>query len=430
MGVLSRLQMPSFDALDHLVRTHTALSAGLLFAMTVLIVTILWWRRRYLSGGQQVLLGLLLASCVVQQFNLAFLLLTIFAYSHREGLLAFRKLSVLAIIGFVAVSFVLWFLYTYHALEPSKLAIAAGSSHTRQALKTLLDYPKFRLVWGYVLQRPLLSIPVAFGLLACFHTTSREKSDQKALFLMLMFAGPLLINGFVKTHYQAFRYGIHVDIFYLTLAGLGAVTAPIVLKQICFGRDPHLTLPDQGAPRFQRNHWVTIVPALCLVALLDLNPVNAWWLSARGEYHLEQRWHRYFPPVSYPDFKTTAQYVRDRMHSDDLVVAVYTTREYYNYLGRLDYWVGTGHFDGQTYREGQVAKDLYVAVPQITDVDQLKEVLEGNDGKRKWLLAASKSLHPPGNKNLTPQIVDYILALQDKVVYIGKDQNHKVYLIE
>lgn len=426
--VLSRFQTPSFDALDHLVRAHAALSAWLLVATAVLIVAMLWWSRRHLSRGQQVLLGLILASCGLQQFNVAFPLFMIFAYTHRKGLLAFRKPSVLATAGFIAVSFTLWFLYAYFALEPSEQAIAWGSTHTRQALKTLLNYPSFRLVWGYVLARPLLSIPAAFGFLACFHAAASEKGDQKALFLMLMFAGPLFLNGLMESHYELFRYSVHVDVFYLTLAALGAVAAPLVLNQICLGRAPHITLSDEAAPEFPKTCGVAALLALSLIAFWDLNPVKTWTTTGLDCY-AKQGTHGHFLPDCYPDFKGAARYVRSRMRPDDMLIAVLTTREYYNYLGRLDYWVGMGTPDLRTYPDGEILKDLYVAVPQIRTVDELKAILQKNDSKRKWLLASSRSLRS-NNPSLTPQIVDYIVALQNKVVYVAKDQNQQVYVIE
>ena len=129
----------------------------------------------------------------------------------------------------------------------------------------------------------------------------------------------------------------------------------------------------------------------------------------------------------YPDFATPAAYVKTQARPED-VVLVLDLREIYAYLGRADYWVRSAVYELQTYRDGDVLRDKYVATPLITDLEVLERTLNGRPGIRKWLIASDRMM--ARTSALSAEIKDFIRGQGRRVVYVGLDGSTKVYLFD
>ncbi len=165
---------------------------------------------------------------------------------------------------------------------------------------------------------------------------------------------------------------------------------------------------------------------MVLVLLVDLNPLRSWLITQRG--HHNKGWlYQVFGMERYVDYATPAAYVKARARPED-VILVLDLREIYAYLGRADYWVRSAVYELQTYRDGNVLRDKYVATPLITNLEALERTFDERPDTRKWLIASDGMV--ANTRALSQDIKDFIPAQADRVVYVGLDRSTKVYLFD
>src|SRR5690606_36605031 len=155
---------------------------------------------------------------------------------------------------------------------------------------------------------------------------------------------------------------------------------------------------------------------------VDLNPLRGW-LVVQRDYLSEGPAYSAFGFETHPDYKTTAGFLASNASAEDLVI-VLDSREYYNYLGRTDYWVRSAIYETQSYRRGGRLRDLYVATPLIMSAAELEELLE-QPGRTKWLAASDSMLRTTAAVN--DEIKSFIASRRDHVVYVARDGHTKVY---
>ncbi len=355
--------------------------------------------------------------CALQLFNFALLALLALAFAKREGIAAFGRRDVIAAAALLGVVFVAWVAAAAAlGLGPSDPAL--GSTGVKGIVRAALDYPHFFIFWGFAREWPMASAAALVGALWAFDRASRgaaagalDGTGAASAFVLLTLLVPLVTNGLFDTSYQFFRYNVPLDTLYFTLIALAL------------------------------SRWTDLVPALparlrglapgkaagtALLALLvlsfDLNPLRGWFVVAR-DYDSDGPAYRAFGLASYPDFQTTSAFIAEHAAEDDLIITP-DSREYYNYLGKVDYWIRSGIYETQTYAEGGRLKDLYVGSPLLMSSEELEAVLAEPD-RTKWLAASDESLGT--TRAVSDDLKAFIRNSEHRVVYVGRDGATKVY---
>jgi hypothetical protein len=157
-----------------------------------------------------------------------------------------------------------------------------------------------------------------------------------------------------------------------------------------------------------------------------LNPLRAW-LAVDRDYRNDGALHRTFGVTAYSDFKSTAAYVAAHAAPNDLIVTP-DSREYYNYLGRVDLWLRSSRYEDQSYVHKGERRDLYVDAPAVETLPELQAVL-ATPNRTKWVLASSSVLTDP-KAAVSPEIRSFLRNAEKHVVYVGLDRDRKVYRFE
>jgi 4-amino-4-deoxy-L-arabinose transferase-like glycosyltransferase len=411
--------------LDALIDAAPWLLIGL--AAALLLGTAVWSLRSSRPVLQRAMVWLIAVSCLLQLFNIALLAWLGLAFSKREGLAAFRRADVIAAAGFIAVAFIGWLiLAVLLGLGVADSGQATGGF--KASVRSLLNYPHFFSFWAYAREWPMASVVALIGGLWAFHKASSPSSPsgiegsptattgstaEASGFVLLALATPLVVNGLFDTAFEFFRYSVPFNTFYFTLIGLALVHWREVLAGL--GGSRRRGPLSSGAAG-------TVLLSM-LVLAFDLNPLRAW-LVTRQEHLNESAVYRAFDMESNRDFKAPAEFVASNATVEDLII-VLDSREYYNYIGRLDYWVRTSVYESQTYRgdDGRL-RDRYVGTPLIMSVDELSEVLAAPQ-RRKWLIASDEMLR--NTRAVTDDIKAFIFEQHERIVYVGRDGTTKVY---
>ncbi len=424
LKILGRFDLPSFELLENLYRT--AIPASVILTLACLALAAFYLASiRKVMGIDHLLVLLIALFCYLHQFNLVLLFFFIYLFIQNEGLLALRHRQMQGLSVAVVLVFSFWLVYGLLYSEPNQHVLSGESTHLRQTVKALFDYPRFRIVWGFVLERPIMSFMAAFGFLWSFQLAAQKPGQRNALFLILAFFVPLFAAGLFETRYELFRYVFHLDMLYFTLFVLGLAKWHAVI-QLLFSRGKTLGTGHLASLN-SNTHTRIVASGLLLFAALfiDLNPVKSWLSTERG-YQESSTLYKWFDLDYYPDKKTPALFVKKRLTEDDIVI-VLDAREQYNYIGKADYVIRTAMYETQTYLEGGRLRDLYIGTPLITSLQELKRILSENRDRRIWLVASSRRLRR--TKAVSANIVTFIEGLTSRVVYIGKDHDHKVYLL-
>ncbi len=413
--VARQIHLPDLTLVATLWERAPVVTLLLALAFVAAAVFIARARSLPLSRLEVFVVAVIAASCVLQQLNAALIGILVLAYLKRDGLEGFMRSDVLASLCLVAVGLLLWAGLGFgldlggHGQESALVAL-------RRTVKQLLDYPRFEVFWSFLYERPLTSIVAVIGGAWAFDRAARREPDDAALYLILIFALPLIVNGLFSYPFDSFRYMVPFDVFYFCFVALGLSKWPELIPALG-GRAPAV----QGT----QATWVALILA-GLVLVYDLNPLRGFLMTQR-QHRNEGVAYGLFGMEGYPDYRTPAHYVRDHSSPEDAVL-VLDSREIYAYLGRTDHWVRSARHELQTYYEGDVLRDKYVTTPLIMDVEKLQITLLSPGVGRSWLIASDWMM--ANTRAVSPEIKAFIRGQSDRVVYVGLDGSTKVYLFD
>ena len=124
-----------------------------------------------------------------------------------------------------------------------------------------------------------------------------------------------------------------------------------------------------------------------------MNPLRGW-LAVERQYSNDGALYRTFGITAYGDFKTTADYVARHAPPHDLIVTP-DSREYYNYLGRVDLWLRSGRYEDQSYiaqgASGAICTSTRRSSRRLAEL----EAALAMPNRTKWVLASSAALADP-----------------------------------
>ena len=370
--------------------------------------------RRFGSPARErVMLALIAVFAAVQLFNLALIGALVLAFSKRTGLPSLRSAEVLAAGALIAATFMAWVVVVLvmgievSPLEPLGL---------RTVVRELLDFPYFYVFWGFPNEWPLAAAVASVGALVAFHRAARGQ-DAAAGFALLALAGPLVGNALFSSPFEIFRYNAAFNTLFFVFVALAFVH----WRELVPAWRPTLLQP-------QRRAAVALGTAMLVVlaTAYDLNPLRGW-LAVERAYSNDGALYRTFGVTAYSDYKTTADYVARHASPHDLIVTP-DSREYYNYLGRVDFWLRSGRYEDQSYVVKGKRRDLYVDTPLVATLPELQAALAAPN-RTKWVLASSRVLADP-KAPVAPEIREFLRAEERRVVYVGLDRDRKVYRFE
>jgi 4-amino-4-deoxy-L-arabinose transferase-like glycosyltransferase len=362
---------------------------------------------------ERILLALIAAFAAVQLFNLALVGALVLAFVKRTGLPSLRSSEVLAAAALIAATFVAWIAAVLAVgIEVSPLE----SLTLRTIVRELLDFPYFYVFWGFPNEWPLAAAVASVGALVAFHRAALGR-DKAAGFALLALAGPLVSNALFSSPFEIFRYNAAFNTLFFVFVALAFVH----WRELVPAWRPAL----HGSPRRALASLVTAMLVL-LATAYDLNPLRGW-LALERQYSNGGTLYRTFGVTAYSDFKTTAEYVARHATPHDLIVTP-DSREYFNYLGRVDLWLRSGRYEDQSYVRKGTRRDLYVDTPLVVTLPELKAAL-ATPNQIKWVLASSALLSDP-KAPVAPDIRAFLREEEQRVVYVGLDRDRKVYRFE
>jgi hypothetical protein len=363
---------------------------------------------------ERILLALIAAFAAVQLFNLALVGTLVLAFAKRTGLPSLRSSEVLAAAALIAATFVAWIA----AVLALGIDVSPLESLTlRTIVRELLDFPYFYVFWGFPNEWPLAAAVASVGALVAFHRAALGR-DKAAGFALLALAGPLVSNALFSSPFEIFRYNAAFNTLFFVFVALAFVH----WRELVPAWRP-TTL--HGPPRRALASLVTAMLVL-LATAYDLNPLRGW-LALERQYSNSGTLYRTFGVTAYSDFKTTAEYVARHATPHDLIVTP-DSREYFNYLGRVDLWLRSGRYEDQSYVRKGTRRDLYVDTPLVATLPELKAAL-ATPNQIKWVLASSALLADP-KAPVAPDIRAFLREQEQRVVYVGLDRDRKVYRFE
>ncbi len=379
--------------------------------VVALVAALVASRRLGSSPLEKLLLAAIAVLAALQLFNFALLAAFALAFLKRTGLPALRSREVLLAAALIAATFVAWAaaaLFVQADLGPLQPLTP------KTLVRELLDYPYFYVFWGFPNEWPLAAAVASVGALVAFDRAAR-RGDAAAGFALLALSGPIVGNALFASPFELFRYNAAFSTLFFVFVAL-AFTAWREL------------LPAwRPAPSRQLVTGVTATLGTTALVLLatayDLNPLRAW-LAVERQYRNDSAMYRALGITAYADFKTTAEFVAKHASPQDLIVTP-DSREYYNYLGRVDYWLRSAEYADQSYTSGGTLRDLYVGTPLVETLAELEETL-AVPNRTKWILASSATLADP-KAPVAPEIRAFLRDAQARVVYVGLDRDRKVY---
>lgn len=407
-ALLQQVSLPNFDLLSQLLDAYPI--AVFVYFLAIVLSALPLFRMALRNGPAiSVPIFVALGCAMAHQFNLALAALALLLIATNTGIRGIKQRVWYLPALYCLVLFLFWLAALAVITISSAAEIPMAGQGLRKLVRALVDYPNFRLFWSYLIERPLLSIPIVIGTLWGLDKIARDRTDATALFLVGGFWLVLFANGILETKFEFFRYNLHVDPFFLMLVVVGLFAIPDLMSKL------DISIAG-GLAHFEKTRRYTV--AVTLIAVLGVNPAAAVLTSAR-DYSEQSFPYPLLGLASYDDFKTTAAYVSAHREPGDIIL-VLDPREFWNYIGEVDYWIRSVNFESQTYLQQGRARDLYVGIPVLHDVDDVRAAIAGREGKSAWILfSRARVARTP---SLSPELRTFLLNLEDRSVYEGRDR--------
>jgi hypothetical protein len=407
----SFLALPDMPLLTGMIERAPLLLA--LLALLAVGAALLLARRFGSPPRERVMLALIAACAALQLFNFALVGALVLAFAKRTGLASLRSAEVLAAGALIGAALLAW----VGAVLVMGIDVSPLEPLTmRTVVRELLDFPYFYVFWGFPNEWPLAAAVASVGALVAFDRAARGR-DVAAGFALLALAGPLVGNALFSSPFEIFRYNAAFNTLFFVFVALAFVH----WRELVPAWRPALGRPPRKA--------AAVLGTAVLVTLAtayDLNPLRGW-LAVQRTYRNDGALYRTFGVTAYSDFKTTADYVARHASPHDLIVTP-DSREYYNYLGRVDLWLRSSRYEDQSYVHKGKRRDLYVDTPLVATLAELKAAL-ATPNRTKWVLASSRVLANP-EAAVAPEIRAFLRSHEERVVYVGLDRDRKVYRFE
>jgi hypothetical protein len=332
-----------------------------------------------------------------------------------------RSPAVVRAAAWAVVAGLFWLLYGLFVWKGADVGGLGGTALAKQVVKDMLYYPALHIL-AYLEAFPVMTAVVTAGT-AVWALLPRERSERSEMLrlVQMWFWFPLFALGmaaeWVALRYTLSLYPFFLMIFAWTVCGVVAyVVRRLRPRRETAGRDRALATAG-------------------VVAFLLLVPVANEYHGVRGAWAAGRLTYGDTTPVAlhgfpfHPDHKNPAEYVRRHLREDDVVVAMDVQQQQY-YVGRVDYWlIGPDVARRFAYVRDGRRFCMYTGAVPLTNVEELRALVDGREGRRVWLTTSGEltgplaGLVPPG----LPELLD---EWEDRVVFHGEDGATRVYLFD
>jgi hypothetical protein len=246
----------------------------------------------------------------------------------------------------------------------------------------------------------------------------RGRSPQLYFILTLLF--PLLFFGVFRTHvqprYLAQLYPVFIFLFLVALREATAALSDLLTAPLAVSKPK-----TKAVAAFLLflvavavlTEGVGIGRTRSIVERRYNDPITSDIIVRSGRFEQE-------------DNANPGLYVRHFLRPDDIVIAIHVVFQKI-YVGRVDYWLwsgGPGTWDAwEKTPDGW--RDFYVGARWINNLADLKAVVEGNPGRRVWLVGSTSLVR---REHINNAIADYIRSRKENLVFRGFDGLSEVYL--
>ena len=289
----------------------------------------------------------------------------------------------------------------------------------KYVIKSLFEFPRFRMVMAYPQYRPVMCLAALAGAGVIFDRIARPDPDRRSIMLAGLFAVSYLTVGLFDSTYSHFRYVLHADVFFMALAGLG-------ISQFARATESWRRSRKDDSP-MSEGATVPYIVTSALLILLAVNPVRAVFAVSR-DYVVNGPIANSMDLGSWPDFKTTSEFISRNLRPTDRIL-VLNPREFYNYLGRIDGWIRSTDYYVQTFERSGRPHDKYIDVPLILTVEELKAAIADAPG-RTWLPFSRNIFGYEKFGGVEPQIAEFLKDSASREVMVGRDGSMVVYLFD
>lgn len=291
------------------------------------------------------------------------------------------------------------------------LAMRIFNGNAVEGIKSALSYP-----YPYWLALAKISQSVIF-LFACtllYLSTWRTQNDRSSITLLCILGlYPILAIGFLMKWAPA-RY--FIEAYPFILAGCAyAIWLVLLTASRRLGKTDNL-LAGTG----------TILIALSgLLGGHGLLPAFKAGTATYGDNMNEASF--IFP--TYPDHKTTGEFVRDRLKPDHIVVAEDALEQRW-YATRVDYWLRDYDAEAHFLYKGQDEKLHDIYVNSIAATQNVLSSLLADPSRWVWVITSAETYHYR-SYYLNEEQRDWLGSIEDTYapVYVGHDDISKVYCL-
>ena len=405
-AVLNQISIPDIGLLQQLLLYSPV---GFLPALLLLASAI--WVIRASKGVPWYVKGIALTTVLFafgHQLNLVFIGLLVQLVFLQKGFAGIRvpiwRATAISCIAFALV----WLAIVIFATKFQVFDLPLASDGFRKTLRMLMDYPNFRLFWSFPLEHPILAIPLVLGTIWGLNHIARKTIDPAALFLVGGFWVVLFVNGILKTKFEYLRYNLHLDVFFLAICAIGILKCDEVWQSI------HPDSAFENTAKSQGRVSTIIATALLIVSV---NPLAAV-LTSHRDYHESGTIYTAFELGVYPDFATPAQYVSSNLDDDDRIL-VLDPREYWNYIGRVDFWMYSDNYQSQSFEVDEIYYDQYLGIPVLSDLPSVENVLTQPGIDDVWIIYSQSRLAK--TRWISDPLKAFLGSLEDQTAYTGRD---------
>jgi hypothetical protein len=210
---------------------------------------------------------------------------------------------------------------------------------------------------------------------------------------------------------------MHFDVLFLTFIALGVAHWRAVIDALGL-------LPANVGRSVTAARAVTA--ALAVLAFVYIPGPIAAWVNVNREPGVAQGIGAFFKLPFHPDYRTPAAYVLAHRDPEHEPLITLQPREFYVYLGDVDYWLTAHEFETQNhaYAIAGERRDLYVDVPIVSTLKQLNSILAASPAG-VWLLAPDAVI--ASGTAVTEDVAAFIERQDAQIVYTGLDHDMRVY---
>ncbi len=362
-----------------------------------------WYQRAEPLKARQWLLPLgTLFLLIFHQVLWAALVLWFYLLCRAQGFHGLNRpvvrLTALMIIGFG----LFWTLYALSADAPA----AAFSERLRAVLKFQSELPKFYFL-GLLRAFPVMASVTALGILWFFHSNVGPRFSYATHFVLLAFTLSLVTIGFVKTDWVEYRLNFHLNPLFVILFAAALVKL------------------FERFTAFPRPLTVAVMLGVAFLACEQIYPARVVGVVNRDYGHaLDVRTAPGSHLLLMPDHQGPAVYVKQNAAAGDLVIAMDWLEQSF-YGGKVDYWLRTDDYEGQSFHVRHEYFDFYTRTRVVAQVSDLEGIIAQRGAKAVWIVTASP--YTEMQLHVSREMLAYLDQFAPNLVYRGRDGKSVVY---